>query len=48
MTADYCEGATIDRQLDDADRGKKTIACPVRVLWARADEVAEEFLEFFG
>jgi haloacetate dehalogenase len=33
---DYRAGATIDRQLDDADRGKKTIACPVRALWAGA------------
>jgi haloacetate dehalogenase len=30
---DYRAGATIDRALDDADHGHRTIACPVRVLW---------------
>jgi haloacetate dehalogenase len=30
---DYRAGATIDRHLDDADRGRKTIACPVLALW---------------
>jgi haloacetate dehalogenase len=30
---DYRAGATIDRQLDDADRGRTTIACPVLALW---------------
>lgn len=30
---DYRAGATIDRQLDDADRGHRTIACPVLALW---------------
>ncbi len=34
MCEDYRAGATIDRQLDDADRGQKAIGCPVRVLWA--------------
>ncbi len=33
---DYRAGATIDRQLDDADRGRRTIACPVRALWGGA------------
>ena len=28
--------ATIDRDLDAADRGHRTIVCPVRVLWAGA------------
>jgi haloacetate dehalogenase len=31
---DYRAGATVDRALDDADRGHRTIACPVRALWA--------------
>lgn len=31
---DYRAGATIDRELDDADAGQQTIGCPVRVLWA--------------
>jgi haloacetate dehalogenase len=34
MCEDYRAGATIDREHDDADRGQRTIACSVRVLWA--------------
>jgi haloacetate dehalogenase len=30
---DYRAGATIDRALDDADKGSRTISCPVRALW---------------
>src|SRR4051812_43576329 len=30
MCEDYRAGATIDRALDDADRGTRAIACPVR------------------
>ena len=33
---DYRAGATIDRALDDEDRGARTIACPVRALWGAA------------
>lgn len=33
MCEDYRAGATIDRQLDHADRGRRTIACPVLALW---------------
>ncbi len=33
---DYRAGATIDRRLDDADRGKATIGCPVLALWGGA------------
>jgi haloacetate dehalogenase len=33
MCEDYRAGATVDRDYDDADRGIRTIACPVRVLW---------------
>lgn len=33
MCEDYRAGATIDRQLDDADRGRRTIGCPVLALW---------------
>jgi haloacetate dehalogenase len=36
---DYRAGATIDRELDEADRGKRRIGCPVLVLWAGNDEV---------
>ena len=30
---DYRAGATIDRQLDEADRGRRTITCPTLALW---------------
>jgi haloacetate dehalogenase len=33
---DYRAGATVDRALDDEDRGGRTIACPVRALWGGA------------
>ena len=33
---DYRAGATVDRALDDEDRGARTIACPVRALWGGA------------
>jgi haloacetate dehalogenase len=36
MCEDYRAGATIDRALDDADRGTKTIACRTRALWGGA------------
>ena len=36
MCEDYRAGATIDRELDDADRGRRTIACPVLALWGGA------------
>ena len=31
---DYRAGATIDREHDDADRGRRRIQCPVLVLWS--------------
>jgi haloacetate dehalogenase len=34
MCEDYRAGAGVDREHDDADRGRREIACPVRVLWA--------------
>jgi haloacetate dehalogenase len=36
MCEDYRAGASIDRQLDDADRGQRTIDCPVLALWTGA------------
>jgi haloacetate dehalogenase len=33
MCEDYRAGASIDREHDDDDRGRRTIACPVRALW---------------
>ena len=44
MCEDYRAGATIDRALDDADRGQRTIACPVLVLWG-ADGGLPRFYE---
>ncbi len=39
MCEDYRAGATYDRMLDDADLGNRRIACPVRVLWSRREEL---------
>jgi haloacetate dehalogenase len=33
MCEDYRAGATFDYQLDEAERGKRRIACPLLVLW---------------
>jgi haloacetate dehalogenase len=41
MCEDYRAGATIDFQHDEADRGKRRIACPVLVLWSRRGELEE-------
>ena len=35
MCEDYRAGATIDFTLDEADRGRRRIGCPVLVLWGR-------------
>lgn len=32
-------GATIDFRIDEADRGRRRIACPVLVLWSRCGEL---------
>ena len=34
MCEDYRAGATIDFALDEEDRGKRKIACPLLALWA--------------
>ena len=31
---DYRAGATVDREHDDADRGKRRIECPLLALWS--------------
>jgi haloacetate dehalogenase len=41
MCEDYRAGASIDYRLDEADRGKKRIACPVLVLWGQRGEVGK-------
>ncbi|MGH2542825.1 MAG: alpha/beta fold hydrolase, partial [Ardenticatenaceae bacterium] len=41
MCEDYRAGATIDFALDEADRGKRTITCPVLALWSRQSELEE-------
>lgn len=43
MCEDYRAGATIDRELDDADRGKRRLACPLLALWAGRDELGRWF-----
>lgn len=35
MCEDYRAGATIDRELDEADRGRRQIECPTLALWGR-------------
>jgi len=35
MCEDYRAGATIDYALDEADRGRRRIACPLLALWAK-------------
>jgi haloacetate dehalogenase len=39
MCEDYRAGVTVDFTHDEADRGKRRIACPVHVLWAEPDEL---------
>jgi len=41
MCEDYRAGATYDYALDEADRGRRRIACPVLVLWSRQGELKE-------
>jgi haloacetate dehalogenase len=40
---DYRAGATIDYQLDEADRGVKRIQCPMLVLWSRPDQAEQDY-----
>jgi haloacetate dehalogenase len=40
MCEDYRAGATIDYQLDQADRGTKRIQCPVLALWGKRGQIA--------
>jgi len=39
MCEDYRAGATIDFELDEADRGTRRIACPVLALWSGREEL---------
>lgn len=39
MCEDYRAGATIDFELDEADRGMKKIRCPVLSLWSTKDSL---------
>ncbi|HZR43678.1 MAG TPA: alpha/beta hydrolase [Ktedonobacteraceae bacterium] len=38
---DYRAGATLDFEYDEADRGKRRIACPVLALWGRRGSLEE-------
>ncbi|MFN2488241.1 MAG: alpha/beta fold hydrolase [Actinomycetota bacterium] len=40
---DYRAGITFDRALDDADRGRRKIECPVLALWSGRDYLARSF-----
>ena len=42
---DYRAGATIDRRLDDTDRGARTIVCPVQVLWGAAGALPQFYAD---
>ena len=39
MCEDYRAGATIDFELDEADRGRRKIECPVLALWGGREEL---------
>jgi haloacetate dehalogenase len=39
MCEDYRAGATIDTALDEADRGKRRITCPLLALWGRSGQL---------
>lgn len=41
MCEDYRAGATIDYALDEADRGRRRIACPVLALWSAEGELPQ-------
>src|SRR5689334_18589384 len=41
MCEDYRAAATIDYQLDEADRGVRRIACPVLGLWGRQGQIEQ-------
>jgi haloacetate dehalogenase len=43
MCEDYRAGATIDFVLDEADRGKRSIECPVLALWSGREELGRWF-----
>ncbi|MCK2218451.1 alpha/beta hydrolase [Actinomadura sp. ATCC 31491] len=38
---EYRAAATLDREHDEADRGRRRVACPTLVLWSAAGPVAE-------
>jgi haloacetate dehalogenase len=39
MCEDYRAGVTVDFELDEADRGRRRIGCPVLALWSRRGEL---------
>ena len=41
MCEDYRAGATFDFALDEADRGRKRITCPVLALWGSKGQVGQ-------
>jgi haloacetate dehalogenase len=43
MCEDYRAGATIDFELDEAERGKRRFSCPVLALWSGHEELGRWF-----
>jgi haloacetate dehalogenase len=43
MCEDYRAGATYDFNLDEADRGKLRIQCPVLALWAGRGQLEKRY-----
>lgn len=43
MCEDYRAGATIDYALDEADRGKRRITCPMLALWGRRGQLESAY-----
>jgi haloacetate dehalogenase len=41
MCEDYRAAATVDRALDEADRGSRHIACPLLVLWGERGKLPD-------
>jgi haloacetate dehalogenase len=45
---DYRAGATFDFELDESDRGKRRIECPVLVLWGESGPLGANGLDVLG
>jgi haloacetate dehalogenase len=43
MCEDYRAGATFDHELDEADRGRRRVQCPLLALWSGREELGRWF-----